>query len=120
MASYAPRTLEKPPLVPLSPLVEFEEAAIATAAALADDAGDGCRRAFQMAERGIGPAGPRACERAGVNDRVPPVFQESSCCLQQSNSGVGGVRACAPARLPALRGAPPEVQSLDIRDLLQL
>lgn len=53
MASYAPRTLEKPPLVPLSPLVELEEAAIATAAALADDAGDGCRRVFQMAERGM-------------------------------------------------------------------
>ena len=55
MASYAPRTLVKPPLVPLSLLVEFEEAAIATAAALADDAGDGCRRVFQMAERGMDP-----------------------------------------------------------------
>lgn len=88
--------------MPLSPLVEFEEAAIATAAALADDAGDGCRRVFQMAERGIGPAGPRACERAGVNDRVPfqPVFQESSCLLttiEQWRWRRARLRTCAPA-----------------------
>jgi len=81
-------------------LVEFEEAAIATAAALADDAGDGCRRVFQMAERGIGPAGPRSCERAGVNDRVP--FVPRILLLAHNNRTVAlaacaRLRTCAPA-----------------------
>lgn len=75
MASYAPRTLVKPPLVPLSLLVEFEEAAIATAAALADDAGDGCRRVFQMAERGMDP---HAFLRERKKTRHP-VFRKFRC-----------------------------------------
>lgn len=105
--------------MPLSPLVEFEEAAIATAAALADDAGDGCRRVFQMAERGIGPAGPRACERAGVNDRVP--FVPRILLLAYINRTVA-LAACAPAHLRACRRCAVHLPryNLSISDLLQL
>lgn len=102
----------KPPLVPLSLLVEFEEAAIATTAALADDAGDGCRRVFQMAERGMDPHAflrerkqtrhpvLRHCSRvAGVNE--PVSFPQQS-------------KVCATARLrgPLVRIC--RMQSLDI------
>lgn len=50
----------------------------------------------------VGPAGPRACERAGVNNRVPfqPVFQESSCLLttiEQWRWRRARLRTCAPA-----------------------
>ena len=100
MASYAPRTLEKPPLVPLSPLVEFDEAAIATAVALADR--DGCCLVFlvfQMAERGMrgrGGRGPRVNSGCGVNE-IPP--------RSHSYSGVGGMRHLARHRSDGL-GAP--------------
>lgn len=79
----------KPPLVPLSLLVEFEEAAIATAAALADDAGDGCRRVFQMAERGMDP-------HAFLRER-----KQTQHLVLRNCSRVAGVNSvCAPARSP--------------------
>ena len=73
--------------MPLSPLVEFDEAAIATAVALADR--DGCCLVFlvfQMAERGMrgrGGRGPRVNSGCGVNE-IPP--------RSHSYSGVGGMR----------------------------
>ena len=99
----------KPPLVPLSLLVEFEEAAIATAAALADDAGDGCRRVFQMAERGMDP---HAFLRERKQTRQQVLRHCSRPCDGCERTGFSKV--CAPARLrsPLVRIC--RMQSLDI------